>query len=245
MNLKYLITGTGRCGTVYMARLLTSIGIPCGHETIFDYRGTRGARKRLIGEEPLRLSFVASTNYDIQQNKFHPIDWLPDVSMIVAESSYMAAPFLRCDLLKDAKIIHVVRNPVDVVSSFCNHIDYFSNTPNPGNLVYETFIYRHIKKLKVKMPQYDRAALYYLRWNEMIENQKPDFFFRVEDDPKDLLKFLGVPDDVEYFKDKKANTLKKKDSLGFNWTQIESRQIRKEFIEVSKKYGYDLYDCLI
>ena len=59
MNLKYLVTGTGRCGTVYMARILTSIGIPCGHETIFDYRGTRGARKRLFGEEQLRLSFVA------------------------------------------------------------------------------------------------------------------------------------------------------------------------------------------
>ena len=54
MKLKYLVTGTGRSGTVYMARLLTSLGIPCSHEMIFDYRGfgdSEGERGRLVPAE--------------------------------------------------------------------------------------------------------------------------------------------------------------------------------------------------
>ena len=35
-KLDFLVTGTGRCGTVYMAELLTSLGIPCGHESLFQ-----------------------------------------------------------------------------------------------------------------------------------------------------------------------------------------------------------------
>lgn len=37
--LKYIITGTGRCGTGYAARLLSSAGMPCGHETVFSFDG--------------------------------------------------------------------------------------------------------------------------------------------------------------------------------------------------------------
>src|SRR6516165_7960197 len=35
-KLQYLVVGTGRSGTVYLARLLTSIKIPCGHERVFN-----------------------------------------------------------------------------------------------------------------------------------------------------------------------------------------------------------------
>ncbi len=36
--LKFLITGTGRCGTDYMSELFKSVGIRCGHEAIFNLR---------------------------------------------------------------------------------------------------------------------------------------------------------------------------------------------------------------
>jgi len=35
-NLKFLIAGTGRCGTGYMAALFNELGIPCGHEKVFN-----------------------------------------------------------------------------------------------------------------------------------------------------------------------------------------------------------------
>jgi hypothetical protein len=37
--LKLLITGTGRCGTRFMADWLTASGTPCGHEKAFGYAG--------------------------------------------------------------------------------------------------------------------------------------------------------------------------------------------------------------
>lgn len=34
-----LVTGTGRCGTGYTAKLLTAAGVPCGHEEVFTPQG--------------------------------------------------------------------------------------------------------------------------------------------------------------------------------------------------------------
>src|SRR5688572_3038641 len=36
---RFVIVGTGRCGTTYTAELLTQSGVPCGHESIFSYTG--------------------------------------------------------------------------------------------------------------------------------------------------------------------------------------------------------------
>jgi hypothetical protein len=74
-----LITGTGRCGTQFMAEWLTRSGVPCGHEAVFSYRG-----------------------YTSQ----------PD---LVADSSWLAVPYLG---LVTCRIVHIVRNPLDVVRSF-------------------------------------------------------------------------------------------------------------------------------
>ncbi|MDM4722757.1 hypothetical protein QTQ03_25325 [Micromonospora sp. WMMA1363] len=38
MSMRFVVTGSGRCGTTYLSRLLTVAGIPCGHESVFDFR---------------------------------------------------------------------------------------------------------------------------------------------------------------------------------------------------------------
>lgn len=237
MKLKYVVTGTGRSGTVYMARLLTSVGILCGHETVFDYCGIVGAKKRLDEQEKLRLSIASSISYDKSTGEFNHIDWHPDIQSIVAESSYMAAPFISDELVNGAKIIHAVRHPVHVVNSFCNHIFYFNDG---ADSVYERFIYGFLPELRQQMPQYDRAALYYVRWNQLIESQKSDFFFRVEDDVKDLMKFLNVPENTEHFDQTNINSFKKSEVTRFHVSQIKSSQIKSEFLEIGKRYGYNM-----
>jgi hypothetical protein len=236
IKLSYLVTGTGRCGTVYMSRLLTSVGIVCGHETIFDYCGIHGARRRINQEETLRFSIVSSMGFEN-----------PDAKNIVADSSYMAAPFLDCDLLQDTKIIHVVRNPIDVINSFCNHIYYFDNllVGWKESMVYENFIYTFLPELKIQMPQYDRAALYYIRWNQMIEKNKCDFFMRAEDNVFDLLKFLQVPENSKFYEDRKSNTFKAETTETFCFSKLQSKHIKSELLEMSKRYEYQLDGCLI
>jgi hypothetical protein len=234
VNLKYLITGTGRCGTVYLARFLTSLGIPCGHESIFDWQGCRGAEKRLLGEEKVELSFVSQASYNGKDFKDLD-DWI-DLNHIEAESSYMSAPFLGEDILRDIPVIHVVRNPIKVVNSFCNYIDYFKS--GVGTNSYEQFIYRHIPELKEDMNQYDRACLYYVLWNEMIEKHDV-FFHRIEDDKRSLLDFVGVSGN--YFDDNSINTLKKVAKNKFaSPTQIENQDIQDRFVEIGIRYGYNM-----
>jgi len=36
MSARFLVTGCGRSGTTFVARLLSALGIPCGHEAVFD-----------------------------------------------------------------------------------------------------------------------------------------------------------------------------------------------------------------
>lgn len=37
----FVVTGTGRCGTGYMAQVLTDLGVPCGHEQVWTDQGVR------------------------------------------------------------------------------------------------------------------------------------------------------------------------------------------------------------
>lgn len=235
-KLKYLITGTGRCGTVFMAQLFTLAGIPCGHESIFDWKGVTWAKKRIAGEVPLELSNISTIR--MENGTWSPVpEWLPDVESIQAESSYMAAPFLAEPFLRDTKVIHVVRHPIRVIHSFCNSLEYFAHVH--GTNSYEQNIYRRFPELKEDIPRYDRAALYYVRWNQMIQDHKPDLFVRLEDDLSLLFEFIGKdkvkPEDV------RPNAWNKPIKYRFSSvTQIESDEVRKQLVEAGEKYGYQM-----
>ena len=235
MKLEYLVTGTGRCGTVFMARLLTSVGVLCGHESVFNWSGLHHALMRLRGEEPLDLSHASKVHFQDGQNVKAEI-WLPNVQDIIAEASYMAAPFLCRDFLEYTKVIHVVRNPCRVVNSFVNYIQYFvSDHPSTS---YEQLIYRTLPMLKTKMPAYDRAALYWIEWNKLIEARKANLFFRVEEDPKaviDFVKGVGEP-----FNDPSINSYRRPGTDRFLPDKIESKEILERFEKLAKEYGYDL-----
>jgi hypothetical protein len=231
VDLKYLVTGTGRCGTLFMSNLLTSMGFPCTHEAIFTPNGIGWAMRAIAGEEPIINSKISRG------------DCLSDgKSEIVAESSYMAAPFL--DQL-DLEVIHVVRNPIKVVASLIG--DGFKNFANsspthieehPDHIMYETFMYNNLPELSEEMPQLDRGCLFYIRWNNMIEKSgKVKLFHRIEDDITKVKEFFGY-NGTEVYSNKKCNSVK----LSKKWRigDIKSTKIRSEMIEIIDKYGYSL-----
>lgn len=228
-KLEVVVTGTGKCGTVFMAKLLTSTGINCGHESIFTNKGLEEALLRLNDPFLIHLS-ECSTN--ATEKWTEPKD-------IVADSSYMSAPFLNNEIFKDAKIIHVVRHPINVISSFVLCGNYFTNKPVKHNIYYEKFIKSHCPE--VYNNNYDcvtRGAIFYIKWNEMIENlsnKNNYFFYRIEDDPSKLIKFLNKEN---YSKDidKKTNTW---NTNNFKITINEiQKPIREQLIKIGKKYGY-------
>jgi hypothetical protein len=245
MKLKYLVVGTGRCGTVYMARVLTSMGIPCGHETIFDFNGLDLALARLGGEGSLRLSFVSQSKFKGAEHHFLP-DWLGDVNKIVADSSYMAAPFLRHECLEGTKVIHVVRHPVKVINSFLNYLGYFQHKiPScMSTIAWESFIYNNVPELgdECLTPE-ERAARYYVRWNRMIDESlagKTHVRLRAEDGPRGAMDFVGYEGSIfELFNDKSVNTLRRPGKL-FSLFDLREGKIKDELLELSESYGYNL-----
>lgn len=52
-----MVTGSGRCGTRYLADLLTAAGVPCGHELVWNERGVPAWPKRLVADS----SWMAAT----------------------------------------------------------------------------------------------------------------------------------------------------------------------------------------
>lgn len=234
MELKFLITGTGRCGTLFMTQFLCAAGMPCGHESIFDFCGLERAKRKLNGEEPVTPSVISKVSH---------------LGEISAESSYMAAPFLDDEIFKNTKIIHLVRNPIKVVDSFINGLEFFSDTPLPHAVPYENYIYHFFPELKDVLNQADRACLYYVLWNEMIEQKLANrefLFHRIEDDLKPAIDYLSMTNiDIEHWNSQKTiNTLPRVRSPKFSIFQIKDSNIKKRFIEIGGKYGYQIHTAL-
>ncbi len=207
--MQYLITGTGRCGTVSCALLLNKIGIPCSHEAIFTYNGFI---EQNIDEE-VENSFLSS---------FH----IGNKIKCIAESSYMAAPYL--DKIPNTKIIHVLRNPLKVVKSYTHGLNFFANnTPDPYNK-YENFIYKILPELTIKMPQIDRCCLFYVMWNKLITRKH--FTFKIENGLKQLSDFLQKP----YVEIDPVNSVKDREYK----IKIESVEISKMLVDYMKEIGY-------
>lgn len=230
-RLDYIVTGTGRCGTLYLARLLTSLEIPCGHESIFNTLGIDQAKLNM--EKPVKVS-PRSTEY---------WNWLNE-GFIQAEASYMAAPFLNEPILAQSKIIHLVRNPIKVIFSFCDEFKYFINLLRQ----YEKYIHGHLLARgddmeKVTTNQILRAAFYYIKWNEMIEQacQGRDFLLhRIEDDIKPVLDYVGRSKATDYFTDKRANT-NRHNIFSKTIHDIPNHPIKEELIRKAEQYKYDLF----
>lgn len=230
VDLKVVVTGTGRCGTVFMANVLTSIGWPCGHEAIFGPDGIEVAREIIQGDRPHENSEI-SRNGEI----------LSEEMSLVGDSSYMAAPFLR---EIDSVVIHLVRNPIPVVASLIGGLfrNFQSTEPTdfedmPDHIKYESFIYKHTPELRREMPQLDRACLFYLRWNEMIERSgKVDIRHRVEDPIQRVLKLFAH--EGECYSHTACNSFAES-SRKWSTAQVEDREIRSGIRDIMKRYGYE------
>lgn len=230
--IKWIITGTGRCGTVYMARVLTEWGIPCGHESVFTVDNLKIILGRLFGYH-IPDSSVCSDNRG----------WV-NVRRIEADSSYMATPYLGYPDIENIPVLHLVRNPLAVVSSFVKDMNYFSAVKdNPFNVKgWEQWIYSKMPELKNVPRGLERACCYYVGWNKKIEKingTRPYLLHRIEDDFSDnFFDFFKITKQPVLFKNKKINTMKKTDRDNFKIEDIPDGEVKDSFLEMMSKYGY-------
>jgi hypothetical protein len=229
-QLKFLVSGTGRSGTVFMARYLTSLGLPCGHEAIFTPEGLAGAKSRLVGNKMIQSSHVATRDG-------HNID----PAKIVADSSYLSAPFLDSELVSSAKVIHVVRNPLKVISSTMIDANFFTDQSQKP---YLNLVENYIPPLRTTKTKIEKAMVYYTLWNRLvIEKSKNKEYMRIRverDVGKKLWDFLEITEEPKkVFENKKVNSwnVRQRD---LTVEDLPDGQIKQEFIDISKEFGYNL-----
>lgn len=236
-RIKCIVVGTGRCGTVYYARLLNSLGISCGHESFFTNLGLEEALDRIANRREIKHSNVSMDKWQ-----------MPDGDLLEADSSYMAVPYIR--FFPEAKIIHLVRNPRDVINSFVSGLGYFrSKLPlwDGGKIGliddnFHRFIYRYLPELTEDMDPLTRAALYYIRWNEIIESQVIDGNYlrhRIEDGPEAVLKFMGLKSTPDMYEDVTANKSNRRPQFDDGIYSI-SPHVLNTLQLVAARYGYNM-----
>lgn len=236
ITLSCVVTGTGRCGTVYFSKVLTSSGIPCTHEGIFDHCGIEETIKRLKENKTFKSSHI-SQNVTRNDSKLG-IEWPSEINRVYlkADSSYMAAPYLDHKCLKDTKIIHLVRHPMKVINSFVVGFHYFYE--ESYNCPYHNFIFRFFPEIKKAPDPVSRAALYYIKWNGMIEEKsKGKNYLRhpIENDANRALRFLEV-DVTEFYGNKNANHINNLKNLYNSFEQIPDKYIRDELAALYSRY---------
>lgn len=153
----------------------------------------------------------------------------------------MAAPFLNDERFRNIPVVHLVRSPIQVVSSFVLGLQYFQKSDvTKGDCcdLYQHFIHTHLPMLKKQMNPVTRGCAYYVGWNNMIReaaSNRPYFLHRLEDGvTADLLRFLGVRYGISL--KEKSNALKH-DSISLN--DIECPIVKAKFTKMIKRFGYE------
>jgi hypothetical protein len=225
MKPKLIVSGTGRCGTLYWAKSLTSMGLNCGHESIFNYWNFKKTKSIIKGKNPPINSLCSKL-------KGH------NIKNILADSSYLSAPYLNEPMVKKIPVIHIVRNPMKVISSFVKNLKYFDEM----NSIWETFMCKHLPALKKINSPIERAAYYYIEWNKLIEKANNDeriyIFHRVEDVFKHDLSFAGI-NQIKLHKNTQENKIGQC-YQDFYINQIPKGKIRRSLLQMANKYGYEI-----
>lgn len=237
-KIKIIVTGTGRCGTLYISKLLSFCNIFCGHETIFDHSSWNQILQRIYNNEELKLSKIAKEHYG---------DYLKD-NNIIGDSSYMAMPYLDMNIFNECFFIHLIRNPIDVINSFCHNMNYFYDDPYSNldefNKKYLNFIYKHVPDIKKYKNPYERAAYFYLYWNEQIESKlknKNKIKIKIEEIglKKDLENFLNFKMPEDFLMLKNNNNEKKENINKFKIKYIKNKKIKEDLISFCEKNEYN------
>lgn len=258
-KLDYVVTGTARSGTAYMARLLSQVGIPCGHETIFGFAGKPLAEARL---NDLEQGKATTRDFELDfkgrnvskcitlsrcstERRFANgiiIDNYIDPLTIVADSSFMSAPFLASSMLSDSKIIHVIRNPINTINSMVNFCRLFKAVgfPNDHQSLFLDIIARH-SNLAITPNPYEVACCHWIDWNQkIIDSGRVSYTHRIEDPIEPLLDFLGksgqsVSVDVPF----NSKILGNVGAPRFKLSQVRL-EISLELINYANNFGYDI-----
>jgi hypothetical protein len=119
--LKFIVVGTGRCGTMYISEVLTKMGIPCGHEWVYSPGPRRNPHIEILGDSSAQaVPFVPEFEGFVFHQVRHPLkvigsflgfNLFKDYRWFGADGDFMAEHFhFTGDELGDAMRYYVEWN---------------------------------------------------------------------------------------------------------------------------------------
>lgn len=244
---KFYILSPGRSGSTFLAQYIQKVG-----QITDNLHQTNSSRRINI------LSNIACNSKNLQIrliNRFNLID-KPKSTADPLHSVYLMHYFQNQGLTEDMRIIHLVRDPRDFISSFIN----YKNRKLSGVVAHHIIPFWMPNPLLTKekriieylfMPKYEHYAWIWKFKNEMFSklSKYSDNYrvFRIEDitsDPgkmKELLDFIEIAYtniDDELLSKKvtpsKINSFPKWKS----WNERMAKNVFKHCNDQMKKYGY-------
>lgn len=165
-------------------------------------------------------------------NAYKASEWGPQ-----ADTSWLAVPYLNLPEMQDIAKVHLVRHPRKVINSLVK-VEVFERRDRYG--LYTDFAYHWVPEMRGETSAKERAAMFYLCWNELAE-QGADYFWRVEDGPHGMLDMLDIPHEgKDVF-----------NVVGYNGrggplvnTRLEDLRpgLQDDVLEMCGRYGYDWAD---
>lgn len=127
--------------------------------------------------------------------------------------------------------MHLVRNPLHTVHSLMSVGMLTRKSP------YLSFAQLQMPALNLYRSSADRALAFYLVWNKRIEDYV-DIRWKVEDDPRGLLDFLGVPHEgVGLFDNRQYNHRPEYPRKRIDWDEVNP-VLADAFTRITRRYGY-------
>lgn len=206
--INFVITGTGRSGTMWASKALTAAGLPCAHE-----------------------HSCSSWNDDYSDDQV----WRD--APHIGESSWQAAPFVGEMRAAGVRVVHLVRDPIEVASSMVTN-EMLDPVPTPAGGLWELlpwhqFLTTYIGDRIWRLHPHDRALQFWTDWNKLIEQPDLRWLQPVLDrNVVDLGRLLGRIVDTTEIETVPTDTNR--------WSQVKRLQ-RRDFTQVVYDEAMDLW----
>lgn len=224
-----VVTGTGRCGTKFTSKVLESAGLSVKHQFIFrPGRGGPGSPEVL----PELTELVTVEDIQYRLNAYKASDWGPE-----AETSWLAAPYLKLPEMAGIVTVHLVRHPKKVIDSLVK-CEVFENRHRYG--LYTDFAHYWVPEMKQEPTPIARAGRFYVNWNRIIEGWT-NIFWNIEADRLGLLDLLGVHYDGRDIFNQIGYNGRGGPAIDCDLDDFGPK-LRAEILQIAREYGYEWYD---
>lgn len=218
---RFLIVGTGRCGTGWASRFMDKIGYFCGHEAAYN---------------PLTLR-------EVEAGIVPQPRWIDGME---GDSSWLAVPYIEGFLNDnpDNAVVHLVRNPVDVFQSLLG-IGFLSL--NGIHSPYDTFARYHMdvnwKSAESRDDLIDRNVYFMEEWYRRLAEREDDAqVFAVEDlqRPRVAMSFVQalIHEAPSQWKVEKALNRVPTDVNARPRAVMQAKEIPAKINKLAKEFGY-------